>query len=192
MVEHLLHASPLVAQCIANIFNMIVENQTVPAILKGGLITPIYKKKNSPKSPDNYRRITVTSVFNKVLEKVLPGPLKQILSSKFNLLQRGFTNSAFLVNTALLVSEAIAEAKDCKKHLYITYLDASKAFDVVFHNSLMNSLHGSNIVGNMGSVLNNSYQGIHSTVKWNKETSRQFQESQGVRQRGYPQQNTLK
>ena len=131
--EHLQHAHPNVSVIIAYIINKIIDAREVPPILKTGIVTPVYKKKKSVLNPDNYRRITVTALLCKVLEKVIIDPLKQTLKPKISKLQRGFCEHSSSVNTAFLLSEAIAEAKDQNIPLYVAFLDASKAFDVVWH-----------------------------------------------------------
>ena len=67
-------------------------------------------------------------LMNKLLEKVLQLPLKQTLAQQLCNLQRGFTEGASSLNTALILSEAIAEAMDKKVPLYTLYLDASKCW----------------------------------------------------------------
>ena len=59
-------------------------------------------------------------------------------------LQFGFTKSRNPVMAALVLTEAIAEARDQDTPLYVATLDASKAFDVVDHTSLKRRLYLSN------------------------------------------------
>ena len=186
MIEHFTKASPIVANILAKLFNTIIQKQQVPQALKHGVITPVFKKKNSPKNPDNYRRITITMVVNKILEKILLDPLKDILAPSLNTLQRGFTPGTSSTNAALLLSEVIAEAGDNKEPLYTLYLDASKAFDVVYHNGMLNQLHAMGIPGDLWMLLNDSYAGMTSALKWDGQLSRKFQEGQGLRQGGLP------
>ena len=73
----------------------------------------------------------------KVFEKVIVALLKKILQPKISKLQRGFCEHSSSANTAFLLSEAIAEAKDADEPLYAAYLDASNAFDVVWHAGML-------------------------------------------------------
>ena len=59
-------------------------------------------------------------------------------------LQFGFTKSQNPVMTSLVLTAAIAEARDQDTPLYVATLDASKAFDVVDHTSLKRRLYLSN------------------------------------------------
>ena len=92
------------------------------------------------------------------------------------------------------MTEAMAEGKDKGKPIHALLLDASKAFDLVFHNGMLNSVHDHHIRGDIWMLLNDSYAGITSTLKWNNELSRKFQEGQGMRQgaKGSPNMFTTK
>ena len=184
--EHLKHAGPAVVRLIAELIQNIVNDCVLPPCLKTGVITPVFKNKNSPQSPDNYRRITVTSLIGKILEKVLVIPTKKILEARLNKLQRGFCNHSSSINTAFLLSESIAEARDNKEILYTALLDASKAFDVVWHPGMLFSLHQHGITGNLWLLYQDMYSGMTSRVKWDNDLSDQFIEGQGVRQGGIP------
>ena len=63
-------------------------------------------------------------------------------------------------------------------------MDTAKAFDVVDHKGMLNSLYQQGVRGNMWSFFNNLYSDIASAVKWNGELSTEFCELQGIRQGG--------
>ena len=52
-------------------------------------------------------------------------------------LQRGFTKASSSINCSLILEEYIRESKDMIKDVYIVFLAAKSAFDVVDHASLM-------------------------------------------------------
>lgn len=184
--EHLKYAGPSIINLLIILIKKIVHTATVPNCTKTGLITPVFKNKNSNKMPDNYRRITVTSLVGKVIEKFLVAPTKTILRPNLNLLQRGFCENSSSLNTAFLLTETIADAKDNNIILFTTFLDASKAFDVVWHNGMMRSLHELGISGNLWLLYKDMYHNMTSRVKWEGQLSESFEEMQGVRQGGIP------
>ena len=49
--------------------------------------------------------------------------------------ERGFTQNSSPMNCSLILEEVIREHKDKRLPLYIAFLDAKSAFDVVSHNS---------------------------------------------------------
>ena len=77
-------------------------------------------------------------MIGKILEMTLVAPVKETIGPKLNKLQRGF-----------ILSECIAEGLDQRQTLYVTFLDASKAFDVVWHESMLNKLYDLGITGKL-------------------------------------------
>ena len=108
----------------------------------------------------------------------------KLLDTQQSRLQRGFTKNVPPTNAGLIFTEMIAEAEDEKYPLYAVFIDASKAFDVVWHASLLRRLHESGITENDWKILDNWYKGLKSRVKWDGNLSRLFNEEQGVRQGG--------
>ena len=98
--------------------------------------------------------------------------------------QLGFTEAASPSNAAMLVTEAIAEKARPMKATYITYLDASKCFDIVDHNSMLTHMFDQGVQGKTWQLFNNLYSDITSQVKWKGELSNAFKEGQGIRQGG--------
>jgi hypothetical protein len=182
--EHLKFGSNRVAEWLVSITNYILQTGCIPAMLKSGTLTPVLKKGKDQTDPSNYRGITVTSIIMKVVEKAWLLRAAPIINEKQNPMQRGFTKASSSMNAALLVSEAINDAADTKKPIHITLLDASKAFDVVDHDILMNELHDVGITGKLWTAFQSMYQDTSSMIKWNKCLSPQFDIKQGVRQGG--------
>ena len=182
--EHIKYASSSTIDILVTIINQVIQQRYIPDEFKTGLINPVHKKTKPIKSPNSYRRITITNLIGKILEKHVLKPLKTILGPSQNFLQRGFTENSSSRNTALLLTEALAEARDKKETLYLTYLDASKAFDIVWHNGLFVKLYDRGIKGNLWSLLANWYNGLSAKVKWQSQISRTLMEKQGVRQGG--------
>ena len=122
--------------------------------------------------------------MGKLLEKVLLDRHEGAINNNQSGLQRGFIKRVSPIYASLLLSEAIAEAKDCKKPLYAAFIDASKAFDVVWLSSMLCKLHKYGIDGACWMLLHDWYQNLSSKVKWCGQLSEPFPESQGVRQWG--------
>ena len=97
----------------------------IPKAFKSGILHPIHKKGNDPKSMDNYRDITVTSVFGKLVETLLLLRLAEMNHDQSDM-QVGCTKGMITTMAALLLSEADYNAKTQKKPLYLATLDAKK------------------------------------------------------------------
>jgi hypothetical protein len=183
--EHLKHASPLIVTAITALLKSIFEKRCIPDTLKLGILTPVAKKGKDATCPDSYRRITVTPVISKLIEMHILAHSRPILNRIQNRQQRGFSAQSSSVNAALLLTECIAEAKDAKSPVYIQYLDAKKAFDLVWHTGLLCALHEQGVTGPVWDMYNSMYTDISSCVKWGGQVSSIFHDRQGLRQGGY-------
>ena len=129
---------------ITDTFNQIICDKRVPEAFKTGIVTLVLKKSKDPTNMDNYRGITVTPIIGKLFESVLLPRLEQSL--EHSSLQFGFTKGLSPIMSALLVSEARAEAKinSCKP-LFLVTLDSRKAFDVMNHIIMLDKLYEAGI-----------------------------------------------
>ena len=114
-------------------------------------ITPIFKK-GDKHSPCNYRRVSLTSLISKVMERLIHAKLKDFLieHKKLNPLQHGF-RSGYSCQTQLL--ETIhhwAQSLNDQTTTHAVFLDFSKAFDTVPHKRLLLKLDH---IGIRGKVL---------------------------------------
>jgi hypothetical protein len=184
--EHLKFAGPRssLAEVIAKVLNSIVKRKRNPDLFSSGIVHPVPKKGKDIKHPDSYRRITVTVLMGKIMERITLTTQKAILSQKQNPLQRGFTERASSANAVYILTEATMEAKDNKTPLYVTLLDASKAFDVVWHSSMLVKLYQQGVTGDVWSLTADAYKNMSSRVKWQGALSRHISEQQGIRQGG--------
>jgi endonuclease/exonuclease/phosphatase family metal-dependent hydrolase len=188
--EHLKYAGKSLLPTITKIMNTILRTKIVPRTMKEGVLTPIEKKGKDKTKADGYRGITVLSVLEKTLENIFTSRLNKIVDPSQNPMQRGFTANCGSNNAALLVSEALNDCKDEKKTLFLTTLDATKAFDVVSHESLFRKLYLDGVEGDMLLMLQEIYRDPETKVKWKGQLSTPFQIHQGVRQ-GSPLSTTL-
>ena len=182
--EHLKLVADHITGPLAKITQKIQDSCLVPNSFKAGLITPILKKGKIHWNPDHYRRITVTPIPSKLFEKITLPSIEDPLGPLKSKMQRGFSKGSSSANAAFLLTESIAEAYDNKTPLYITMLDASKAFDVVSHDALMQAMHLHNITGPNWLLMKDWYSGMTSQIKWKGELSREIEEGQGLRQGG--------
>ena len=95
-------------------------------------------------------------------------------------LQFGFTKGVPCNTAAMLLTEAIAHHRDTKTPIYLTFMDASKAFDVVDHDCILNHLYNQGITGDLWYMYDSLYSNISSVIKWQGDLSEPFQEGQGI------------
>jgi hypothetical protein len=110
--EHLKYASHEVPTFLNTIANDVLTTGKIPDTMKTGLITPAPKKGKSARCPDSYRRITVSSVLGKVVEKEIVQRIRPTLNQTKSILQFGVTQSCSSVNAVFTLTETIADAVD--------------------------------------------------------------------------------
>ena len=88
----------------------------------------------------NHRGITITSVIGKVLEHTLVGRIKNILRDHQHHLQFGFTEKLSPSMAALVCTEVLANNKDRSQDTYVATVDVQKAFDSVWHDSVLRKM----------------------------------------------------
>ena len=84
---------PLLLTYLQNLINLSFQNCHIPDILKIGTLFPVYKNNGDIKNAKDYRGVTVTSTFSKIIENIVKirGDLKIIDTQ--NPLQKGFTEN---------------------------------------------------------------------------------------------------
>ena len=137
-----------VIQPLLHIINRTIEEGTYPEQLKIAKVVPIYKKKEKT-NPGNYRPISLLSVINKLIEKILH---KQIFSflQKNNILnidQYGYQPKKSTTTALMEITEYLKKQLERKLTTIGNYLDLSKAFDTVDHNILEDKLIHNGIRG---------------------------------------------
>ncbi len=182
VAEHLLYASEEINQIITAITNKILYNNRIPNAFRCGKVVPVLKKNKPAKDPNSYRRITVNSIVGKVTEKELVRLAKPPLSASQHPLQFGFTDHCSPANGALLITEAILEAKEQGKDLYIIMMDARKAFDIVWQESALVDMHQQGVQGSVWLTFTDMYKEVSSRICINGELSRCITETAGIRQ----------
>ena len=183
-VEHFRYAGPVVIEFLTTAINLIFSLRMLPRFLKEGILSSISKKKYPIFDPNNHRGITVIVVLSKVVETIMMERSAPILYQ--NPLQRGFSSGVSPIQASLLVQLAISDAQTQRKPLYIAYLDAKAAFDVVWVKSLLRRLHTAGLHGPLWKMFQTLHEDATSKVKWAQETSGTFNILQGVRQGASP------
>ncbi|MEW8546334.1 MAG: reverse transcriptase family protein, partial [Candidatus Thiodiazotropha sp.] len=181
--EHLKFAGQEVIEFLTCLLNYILKSRTISVVLKEGILTPIFKK-GDPSNPGNYRGITVTPVYLKILEHILNARHSVIFQETQSKLQKGFTPGCSSLNAALILTECLLEAGNNKQELFVTTLDTQKAFDVVDQNSLLRKLYLDGVHGDDWLLLKDLYSDCSSRIKWAGELSHPINIRQGVRQGG--------
>ena len=180
--EHFLNAMEEVAPYLTMIVNAILQKREIPPSLKTGILTPILKKGKDKTLPTSYRGITVTPLVGKIIEAIIKEYIEPILRPTQHPMQRGFTENTSPLMAALLITEAINDLRDRGEGLYLATLDAEKAFDVVWHASLLRKLFIDGIQGDSWLLIKSLHDKAHTQIKWGPSLSEPIEIKQGIRQ----------
>ena len=154
---------PSILKPLEIIFNYSLRTNTIPKQWKTSYVVPVFKK-GSRKLPGNYRPISLTSGFSRLLETIIHSRISAYLlhnsllsASQFGFLANRSSGSQLLscINDWLwdYVNNISTD---------VIYLDISKAFDSVSHAKLIHVIKSYGISPNI--------------VKWTKEFLRDRQQ----------------
>ena len=120
------------------LFNASFETGIVPDSFKLANVIPVYKK-GSQTSLSNYRPISLLSVFDKLLEKLMCNRLVNFLEKKKIIFdnQFGFRSKHSTGHAILSIVDKIQRAIDERDFSCGIFLDFSKAFDTINHEILL-------------------------------------------------------
>ena len=180
--ENIKHAVEIVALPLANLMNFILSTGYIPSVLLEGLLTPVPKKDKDQTLPIYPLSLGRSSIFGKVLEKVLQKRTEELQTKNESRLQRGFTKKSSSVNAALLISEVQNEAKNRDEFFSLVTTDAAKAFGIVWQASLLRKIYHEGVDGTLWLTLSCMYSNAITSLKCGPHISLSFPIKQGVRQ----------
>ena len=148
-------SSPL-SSPVCDLFKYSLSKGQFPEAWKQANITPIYKKDDSS-DPSNYHPISLLSAGGKVLEKLVHNYVFNFLRDNdiITSLQSGFVPGDSTVNQLIDIYNTFCKALDEGKEVRAVFCDVSKAFDRVWHKSLLYKLKRAGITGSLLSWFTN-------------------------------------
>ena len=131
----------VISEPLEYLINMSFSNGIVPNDFKIANVIPIYKK-GSLSCTCNYRPISLLSIFDKLLEKLMYKRLLNFLNKNIVLFERqfGFRTMYSTEYAILSIVDKVQKAIDNRNYACGIFLDFNKAFDTVNHEILIQKL----------------------------------------------------
>jgi hypothetical protein len=179
--DHFINACGDLSVHIAFLFTALLVHDIVPHDLLLSTVKPIPKGKNAnPAAADNYRGITLSSIFIKIFDLIILSRFSDKLCVCD--LQFGFQPKRSTDMCTMLLKETIAYYNSNESPVYCAMLDATKAFDRVDYCKLFRELLKRNLPVVFTRLLLVLYTSQTTKVVWNDADSRTFSVLNGVKQ----------
>jgi hypothetical protein len=166
-------------------FNYIIESRKFPDIWAVGLRTPVPKPGDSS-NVDNYRGITVLSVFAKIFEITINKRLS-VINEVFGRTDRtngGFLKGSQTSDNLFILNGLVEKQLILGKKLVVCFVDFSKAFDLINRHILFYKLMSSGIHGRVIDTIRDLYKKTCFHVKTKDGLSQLISDTVGVNQGG--------
>ena len=169
--------------CISLLFDSLISHGYVPKDFLLSTLVPIPKnKRKSLNCSDNYRAIALSSGMGKLLDHILLVKCKDVF--KTSPYQFGFKKSHSTSQCTFVVNETIQYYMNNDSNVYVTLLDASRAFDRVEYVKLFKLLISRGICPIVARFLITLYTNQIIRVKWGTSISMSVSICNGVKQGG--------
>ena len=133
--------SHVISPMLSELFNESIVAGVFPDKLKTGRVVPLFKE-GDVTNILNYRPISTLTIYSKIFEKLVHKRMVSFIS-KYNIIkpnQFGFQSNKSTSDAILDFLENIYDSFNNNKHYLSIYLDFSKAFDTIFHDTLLKKI----------------------------------------------------
>lgn len=166
---------PSILHALFIIFNKSLSTGVVPDYMKLAIVKPLYKSK-SIFEIKNYRPISLLPVVSKILEKIVHNRLIKFLE-KHKILcegQYGFRKNRCTTDAILDLTGNIIDGFNKKMLTIALFLDMSKAFDSIKHETLLKKMELYGIRGTALSWIRNYLCNRNIKVMFNESLSEKY------------------
>ena len=181
--DHIINGTPRLYIYLSLLFNSMLSHGCVPNDFLISTLVPIPKnKRKSINNSENYRAIALSSILGKLLDNILLVNCSSAFQTSD--LQYGFKQCHSTNQCTFVVNEVIQYYTNNYSNVYITLIDASKAFDRVQYVKLLKLLLSKNVCPLVARFLCVMYTTQSFRVKWCNHITELTRASNGVKQGG--------
>ena len=148
-----------IAPSLCKLFNKSLSTHTFPDIWKLANVIPIYKK-NDPKKVENYRPVSLLSNVAKIMEKLIFNKLYKYCTDNKILTTHnsGFKQGDSTIYQLTDLVHRLHQCLDNSEDICLVFLDASRAFDRIWHEGLLYKLQSMGVHGDILEWIRNYLQ----------------------------------
>jgi hypothetical protein len=182
-MEAFMLACPQLFIHLSLLFNLFILHSHIPPLFMQSLIVPLVKSKGGDLTDvNNYRAIALSNTISKILESILIS--KVINIDDCDEYQFGFKRGHSTGMCTNTLKKVVDYYTNCGSHVFVCFVDFSKAFDKVNYWKLFDKLLDDNIDCNIVSLLVAWYSGQTACIQWKSTVSSCFTIGNGTRQGG--------
>ena len=176
-------ARSVISLPLAEIFNQSILTGIYPAKFKLAKIVPVFKDDDET-LPENYRPISLLSIYNRIFEKLIYARLIKFISKNNILynLQYGFRSKHSTQHAILDIVNTINSNMDSGKYTCGIFIDLKKAFDTVNHSILLAKLENYGIRGLVNTWFKSYLTDRRQSIEINNHISKEEKTLCGVPQ----------
>ena len=144
----------LISPILATLYNNCMNQGSFPTLFKVGKVTPVYKKDNK-ECIENYRPVSILPIFGKIFEKIIYTRLIKFFMANGILHedQFGFRKGHSTTHALHKSVDIITNSRERGKHVLGIFIDLSKAFDTLDHQTLISKLENYGVRGTALTLL---------------------------------------
>ena len=156
------------------------------------MIITIFKNKGERSDCNYYRGISLLSIFDKVFAKIVLIRLQKLAERVYPESQCGFRAGWSTVDMVFSLRRLQEKCREQQMHLYIAFIDLTKAFDLVSNDGLFQILPKIGCPPKLQSMIESCHtnmklqsmiESCHTNpVQFNGSSSRSFDVRSGVKQ----------
>ena len=182
-VKDILNLKDVLSTSLTELVNQVLLCGVFPPELKVNKITPIYKA-GARDSMNNYRPISVTSVFSKIIEKIIKMRMLSFINKYvlYNEFQYGFLKNSSTLSATVDFINFVSRALDDNNIVVAVFVDFGKAFDVVSFDVLFKKLEKMGFRGIILSLIKTFLENRQQYVTINNVNSGKLSSTCGMPQ----------
>lgn len=178
--ELLICNKDLVIPALTYMFNEVLRNEVIPDQWMTSTIILLHKKGDKD-NIGNYRPISLMSNVYKVFAKVILNRISKTLDDNQPIEQAGFRRGYSTLDHIFVVKQLFEKSNEYKETFYCCFIDYSKAFDSLHHESIWQALKNQGVCIKYIRILKMVYQNSTAKIKLEEEGD-EIKIERGVRQ----------